>query len=110
MLTNVVKQEYVGYIKSRFQLWNGMLYLTSDRLIMEASPVAESETALALFNRSKEKKEIKFDIARGDIQKIEKGRHGLNRNVLEITDLTGQVWKFIVKNYEEWESELLHRA
>ncbi|WP_024772086.1 hypothetical protein [Aquimarina macrocephali] len=104
----IQKEEKVGYLKSKLNLMQGTLYLTPNRLVLDAHKTGVSGLGIlgALLKRQVEKKSFGFNLEFKDIEKITQGKHGVTKNVLEVTDKQNETYRIIVKNYEEWENEL----
>lgn len=104
----IQKEEKVGYLKSKVNLMNGTLYLTSGRLVLDAHKKGVGGLGIlgALLKQKVEKKSFGFNLEIKDIKKVTQGKHGATKNVLEITDKHNETYRIIVKNYQEWENEL----
>jgi len=62
---------------------------------------------LGLFLKSKvEKSNNIFELAYADIQSVTQESHGVQKNVLVITDKQNAIHRMIVKNYKEWEEAI----
>ncbi|MCD6068139.1 MAG: hypothetical protein K0S33_2965 [Bacteroidetes bacterium] len=107
MLTDVLKQEHVGYLKSKLNLMNGILSLTKTQLVLEAYQRSVEDGGLfrALFKKKNDMDTEGFAFDLHTI-KTSRGKHGFNKNVLEVTDANGISWRILVKDYTEWESLL----
>jgi len=104
----ILKEEKVGYLKSKMNLMQGTLYLTPNRLVLDAHKTGVGGFGMlgALLKKQVENKSFGFNLEFKDIKQIAQGKHGLQKNVLEITDKHNETYRIMVKNYEEWESEL----
>lgn len=104
----IQKSEKVGYFKSKFNLLQGTLNLTPDRLILEAHKTGVGGFgALGFLLKMKvEKKNFGFNLRFEEIITIKQGKQGVQRNILEITDNQDTTYRILVNNYQEWESEL----
>lgn len=104
----IIKEEDVGFLKSKLNLLQGTLYLTPNRIALDAHKQGAGGFGLlgSALKKKVEKKSFGFNIEFGNILKVEQGKHGAEKNVLEITDNNGEMFKVIVKNYQEWQSAL----
>ncbi len=105
------KEEKVGYLKTKLNLKQGVLYLTSKRIVLEIDKGIFSAFGLVgvLLGTVFGKKVKEFDIELKNITHIVEGKHGFARNVLEITDSDNKTYRLMVKNYNDWEKELNSR-
>lgn len=101
-----IKEEKVGYLKSKFAMLNGKLYITNERLILISNKTTVGGGLLGLFLKKKiEQKKYGFNILLSEIASIIQGRHGLQKNVLEINDSNNNnQYRILVKNYSDWET------
>jgi hypothetical protein len=108
MLTDVIKTEQVGYLKSSMNLMQGVLYLTRTRLVLEAHKTGVGGGGLLgfLLKKKVESKKEGFDMELKDIAKIAEGKHGLAKGILEVSDNAGNTYRLMVKNYADWETLL----
>jgi hypothetical protein len=104
----IEKEEKVGYLKSKINMLQGVLYMTSNRLVLDAHKTGVGGFGILgfLLKKQVEKKNFGFNLKFGDIERITQGKHGATKNVLEITNKQDETYRIIVKNYQEWESEL----
>ncbi|TMU50367.1 hypothetical protein [Flagellimonas algicola] len=104
----ILKEEKIGFLKSKLNLMQGILYLTPNRLVLDAHKTGVGGFGIlgALLKRKVEKKSFGFSLDFKDIKKIAQGKHGVQKNVLEITDNQNKTFRIMVKNYQEWENEL----
>lgn len=104
----ILKEEKVGYLKSKLNLMQGTLYLTTNRLVLDAHKAGMGGLGIlgALLKKQVEKKVFGFNLEFKDIKEIKQGKHGVQKNVLEVTDSQNETYKIIVKNYHDWENEL----
>lgn len=101
---NYLKSEKVSYLKTKLQLLNGELFLTEDRLILVSNKTTIASGFIGRWIKRKiESKKYGFDLKLSDITDVNQGKHGIQKNVLEITDKTGNTYRIIVKNYDLWE-------
>lgn len=109
-LTNegILKEEKVGYLKSKINLMQGTLYLTPNRLALEANKSGVGGMGLlgSLLKKKVEKSNFIFDLEFKDISDVSQGKHGAEKNVLEITDNQNNTYRVVVKNYDDWGNEL----
>ncbi len=104
----ILKEEKVGYLKSKLNLMQGTLYLTSNRLVLDAHKTGVGGLGIlgSILKRQVEQKSIGFNLEFKDIKEITQGKHGVQENVLEITDKQNDTYRIIVKEYQEWANEL----
>jgi hypothetical protein len=104
----VTKREEIGYLKSKMNLMEGVLRLTPTRLILEAHKMGVGGFGIlgSIMKRKVEQKVFGFDIALSEIKEITRGKHGVQKNVLEITVATDEMYRILVKDYADWESAL----
>lgn len=101
---NYLKSEKVSYLKTKLQLLNGELFLTEDRLILVSNKTTIASGFIGRWIKKKiESKKHGFDLKLSDITDVNQGKHGVQKNVIEITDKTGNTYRIIVKNYDLWE-------
>lgn len=107
----ILKQEKIGYLKSKLNLQQGMLYLTPNRLVLEAHATGVSGFGLigALLKRKVESKINGFDLTWSQIKGISRGNHGANKNVLEVTAASGETYRILVGELDAWEAEIKNR-
>ncbi len=104
----ILKKESVGYLKSKINLQQGSLIMTPDKIKLEAHKTGVGGGGLfgALLKSKVEKSNNIFELGYKDIQSVAQGKHGVSKNVLEITDKQNVTHRMIVKNFEEWETAL----
>lgn len=105
----IIKEEKVLHLKTKVMALQGTLYLTSMSLVLDSHKTGVSGMGLlttALNKQLVEKKNFGFDWKLQDIKKITQGKHGVQKNVLEVTNNNDETFRIIVKNYQEWEGEL----
>ncbi|WP_375562817.1 hypothetical protein ACE193_09910 [Bernardetia sp. OM2101] len=104
----VLKQEKVGYLKSKISLLQGTLYLTEEKLVLQAHKAGVGGGGiLGFFLKKKvEEKNYGFNLEFSKIKSIQQGKQGLQKNILEVTDIADETYRIVVKNYSEWETEI----
>lgn len=104
----ITKKEQIGYLKSKLNMLQGNLYLTPSRLVLDAHKTGVGGFGLlgATLKHKVEKKGYGFNLELNQIKSISQGKHGVQKNVLEITDSSDNIYRIIVKDYNEWENEL----
>ena len=104
----ILKEEQVGYLQSKLNLMQGTLYLTPQRLILDAHKTGVSGLGIlgAILKRKVEKKSFGFNLDLKDVKKITQGKHGAQKNVLEITNSLDETFRIVVKDYADWENNL----
>ncbi len=108
MVSNeIVKKEDVGYLKSALNLQQGTLVLSADRLTLTAHKTTVGMGLLgSLLKKSVEKDNTIFSLGQNEILSVNRGKHGVQTNVLEILDSKNNTHRIIVKNYQEWEDAI----
>lgn len=98
-----MKEEKVGYLKSKANLLQGTLKLTDDRLILEAHKTGVGGMGLlgSILKRKVEKENYGFDVALNEIEGVNQGKQGLQKNILEVKTKEGE-YRIVVKSYDEW--------
>lgn len=104
----ILKEEAIGYLKSSLNLQQGNLILTNKRLFMDAHKTTVGGGGIlgALLRKKVEEDKAIFDLDYNNIMAIVQGKHGAQKNVLEITDKQNNTYRIIVKDYPEWEGAL----
>ena len=104
----IIKEEAIGYLKSKANLMQGNLYLTPKRLVLDAHKTGVSGFGIlgAVLKRQVEKKSFGFNLQLSEIKIVARGKHGRNTNVLEITDQQDETFRILVKNVEDWKVAL----
>ncbi len=107
----ILKEEKVGYLKSSLNLMQGTLYETPKRLVLTAHKTGVGGMGIlgALLKKKVKKNNDVFNLEFKDIKEIRQGKHGVQKNVLEITDNQNNTYRITVKNYPECENELNKR-
>lgn len=95
----ILKEEKVGYLKTKLNLMQGVLYLTATRLALNAHKTGVGGGGLlgAILKKKVEKKSYGFNLEFKDIEKITQGKPGVQKNVLEVTSKAGDTYRIIVK-------------
>ena|ERR1700749_532677 len=98
----ILKKESVGYLKSKFNLQQGILIMTDERIFLEIeTPAGGSGIFGGLLKSRSEKANTVFNNKYWAILSVVQGKHGIQENILEITDLEN-TYRIVVKNYQEW--------
>lgn len=102
-VNQAIKKEDVGYLKSALNLQQGTLTLTADKLTLTAHKTTVGMGLLGgLLKKQVEKDNTIFNLGHGEILAVNRGKHGVQTNVLEIIDNKNNTHRMIVKNYHEW--------
>jgi hypothetical protein len=105
----ILKEEAVGYLKSRIDLEEATLLMTSTRVMLKVNyrrrPVF---SFLRNILGTRKRKEYIFNLQSLEIQSITRKKYGVLNNILEITDMHKNSFRIIVNNYQEWEDALNH--
>ena len=104
----IQKEENIGYLKSALNMQQGKLTLTPKRLHLEAHKTTVGGGGLlgAFLKKKVEAEQEIFNLEFNNIASVEQGKHGVQKNVLEITDKQNNKHRIIVKDYPEWEAAL----
>jgi hypothetical protein len=102
----VVKEALATMIKGKRAV-PGRLYLTSQRLVfLQANPVLSAFGAIGgLLTASVKPKRLGVEIPLPGITRVQRGKFGITKNLLEVSRAGGEPVRFAVK-YEEWEQAL----
>jgi len=104
----IIKQERIGYLKSKLNLMQGELILTPHELILKAHKTGVGGFGIlgAILKHQVEKKDQGVTIPLNEIKAITQGKHGVQKNILEVTDSKDQQYRIMVKSYTDWEKEI----
>lgn len=103
------------WLKSTFGNKIGRMYLTNLRLVFSANPNVLFMVLFGLLGfllaKLFTKKKPAFEINVKDIKTVQRTKYGLNKNVLDITDLTSTYRVSAAKKFmEPWQNELAKHA
>lgn len=100
----ILKEEQIMFLKSSVNALQGRIKLTSTQLIIEAHKTTVGGGLLGAFLKKKvEEKNYGAILELNDIAEVRRGKHGANKNVLEVIDKTETIYRIIVKDYDAWE-------
>lgn len=104
MENKAVKVEKVGYLKSKVILLQGILTLSETHLKLEAHKTGVSGFGIigAIIKRKVESQVFGFNVPISDVTSVRQGKHGVNKNVLEIELINGIEYRLIVNDYTKW--------
>ena len=107
----IIKEEKIGYLKSSLNMQQGNLTMTPKRIVLDAHKTAVGGLGLigALLSKKVEKRNVIFNLEHSAIDSVAQGKHGVNKNVLEIKDNQNNTYRILVKNYPEWETAIKDR-
>jgi hypothetical protein len=88
-------------VKSTFNVQNGRGILTNRRFIYSRHKLSKIIAIGALVNLTQG--DYEFEMPLEDIKSISRGKQGFSNNVLVIETKAGEVYKFAVTKYLEWE-------
>lgn len=88
-------------IKGAMNVQNGHGTLTNARFIYSKHGLGKILAMGALVNLTKGAYEFEIPIL--DIQSVSRGKHGLSSSILVLETRSGEVYRFAVTKYEEWE-------
>lgn len=100
----IVKEESVGYLKTKVNLQQGVLFLTSDRISLKSRKSgSKNQTAPESQVKDKTQNEATvFDLDIDKIRSVNNGKQEMKNDVLEITDEHNVTHRILVKNSQEW--------
>lgn len=101
MEEKIIIEGLANRIKSKFNVQNGHGTLTNQRFIYSKHNFSKIAVMGVLANLTKG--DYEFDIPIDEIREVARGKHGLSKNVLLITQENGTIHKFAVTKYLEWE-------
>ncbi|MCR9173226.1 MAG: hypothetical protein NXI10_12065 [bacterium] len=106
-MSEVLKEEKIMFLKSSVNALQGNLQLTSSKLVIEAHKTTVGGGILGAFLKKKvEEKDHGTTLNLKDISEIRRGKHGVNKNVLEVVDQSENVYRLVVKNYDSWQEAI----
>lgn len=102
------KTENVTYLKSSVMAMPGKLSLKNDTLELEAHKQGVGGMGLlgSLLKRKVESVNHGFKWPVSEITEITQGKHGVQKNVLEVSNSKGEKFRMIVGDFEAWKSLL----
>ena len=103
-MDNILKLETVTYLKSRVDLHEATLIMTPEKILLRANKA--NSLLNSFFRKEKEKAITVFELNYKKIDRVSQGRHGVQKNLLEITDKQNYTHRILVKNYHEWENAI----
>lgn len=101
MEEKIVMEGLANRVKSTFNVQNGRGILTNRRFIYSRHKLSKIIAIGALVNLTQG--DYEFEIRLEDIKGISRGKQGFSSNVLVIETKAGDVYKFAVTKYLEWE-------
>lgn len=104
MKEKIIKEEKIGYLKTKIMLMQGTLQLTDKKLKLEAHKTGVSGFGIlsAILKRKVESKTFGFNVSLSEITSITQGKHGGIKNVLAIEINNQEEYRILVKDYSEW--------
>lgn len=102
------KKESVLYLKSAVMAMPGKLSLNGKTLELDAHKQGVGGLGLlgALLKRKVESTNHGFSWPVEDISSITQGKHGVQKNVLEVNHQDGRQFRIQVSNFEEWKNAI----
>ncbi|TXI83129.1 MAG: hypothetical protein E6Q38_04110 [Crocinitomicaceae bacterium] len=102
------KTESVLYLKSAMMAMPGKLNLNGKTLTLEAHKQGVGGFGIlgSLLKRKVESTNHGFSWTVEDIATITQGKHGAQKNILEVTHQDGQQFRIQVSNFEEWKNAI----
>jgi hypothetical protein len=100
----IVKEAFATMIKGK-RGSSGRLYLTSKRLVfLKSSPILGAFGAIGgLLTATLKPKKVEVEIPVDAITGVQRGKFGINKNILEVSHGDDDPARFAVK-YDEWEA------
>jgi hypothetical protein len=100
------KTENVMYLKSSIMGMPGILKISNGTLELEAHKQGVGGLGIlgAILRRKVEAPNHGFKWEISDITEITQGKHGVQKNVLEVKNGKGEQFRILVKNFEEWKT------
>ncbi len=98
------KSEEILYLKSTLMAMPGKLIINGNELELTAYKQGVGGLGIlgALFKQKVESVNHGFKCLIDDVLEINQGKHGLQKNILELKLKDGNQYRIQVKNYEEW--------
>jgi hypothetical protein len=102
------RTESVLYLKSAVMAMPGKLSLNGKTLELEAHKQGVGGLGLlgAILKRKVESTNHGFSWSVEDITTITQGKHGAQKNILEVNHKDGQQFRIQVSNFEEWKNAI----
>jgi hypothetical protein len=102
------KKESVLYLKSAVMAMPGKLSLNGKILELDAHKQGVGGLGLlgALLKRKVESTNHGFSWSIDEIASINQGKHGVQKNVLEVNHQDGRQFRIQVSNFEEWKNAI----
>jgi hypothetical protein len=100
----IVKEESVGYLKTKVNLQQGVLFLTSNRISLKSRKSRAKKQSVSedqVKNKTQNEATF-FDLDIDKIQSVHNGKQEMKNDVLEITDEHNITHRILVKNSQEW--------
>jgi hypothetical protein len=101
MQEKIIMEGLANRVKGAFNVQNGRGILTNRRFIYSRHKLSKIIAIGALVNLTQG--DYEFEIPLEDIKGVSRGKHGFSNNVLVIETKAGEVYKFAVTKYLEWE-------
>ena len=100
----IIKEEKVGYLKSKVMLLQGDLSLTETHLRLVAHKTGMSGFGIlgGIIKRKVESEIFGFKVPLVDVTSITQGKHGVNKNVLVIELINRIEYRVLVNDYTAW--------
>ena len=97
------EEKNVMWLKSKFQGFGGRLVVTDRRVVFAQTGIPSLGLLGLLFNKQGT---VRVQIAKPDVEGVEKGQHGRAKNVLSLRS-KGDEHRFVLNTpYEEWEQRI----
>ena len=98
------KSEDVLYLKSSIMAMPGKLMINGNNIELIAHKQGVGGLGLlgAIFKQKVESVNCGFKCLINDVEEINQGKHGLQKNILELKLKNGNQFRIQVKNFEEW--------
>ena len=98
------EEKNVMWLKSKFQGFGGRLVVTDRRLVFAQTGIPSLGLLGLLFNKQGT---VRVQVAKSDLENVEKGQHGRAKNVLSLKNKEGEEYRFVLSTpYSTWEQRI----
>lgn len=107
-MSSMEKTESILYLKSAVMAMPGQLSLNGKILELDAHKQGVGGFGLlgALLKRKVESTNHGFSWSVEDIASVTQGKHGVQKNILEVNHHDGRQFRIQVSNFEEWKNAI----
>jgi len=97
---HIIHKGSMSYVRNKMHIQGGSAYLTNQRFI-RFQQNTKLQVLIGLFAfLLKEKPD--FEIELSEIQSIQRGNQGINKNVIRLKTTDGTEYKLICKKFDSW--------